>query len=198
MISYTMCLIDLLSTTGKPAGNKINALSAGVRGIFQNVSQCIFKTIGWLRDDVQTTGNKPVKNDKLLLLIVNLVIARYENLVLCRSNIPFMKFMFALILWDFAPSITPQLCMIVLDWLKKSRVETEKLIPDNIAVYHMIRGNIRADEFILHIQDTIDIIHRHVTEDDLRQRKDSPVLRAKLRKLSNIKLMLLELDRPDA
>ncbi len=198
MISYTMCLIDLLSATGKPAGNKINALSAGVRGIFQNVSQCIFKTIGWLRDDLRTTGNKAEKGDRLLLLIVNLVIARYENLVLCRSNIPFMKFMFALILWDFAPSITPQLCMIVLDWLKKARIETEKLIPDNIAVYHMIHGNIRADEFMLHVQDTIDIIYRHISEDDLRQRKDSPVLRAKLRKLSNIKLMLLELERVDA
>jgi len=198
MISYTMCLIDLLSMTGKPAGNKINTHSAAVRGIFQNVSQCVFKTIGWLRDDVQTTGNKTEKSDKLLLLIVNLVIARYENLVLCRSNIPFMKFMFALILWDFAPSITPQLCMIVLDWLRKARVETEKLIPDNIAVYHMIRGNIPADEFMLHIQDTIDMIYRHISADDLRQRKDSPVLRAKLGKLSTIKLMLLELERPDA
>lgn len=198
MISYTMCLIDLLSMTGKPAGNKINTLSVGVHGIFRNVSQCIFKAIGWLQDDVQTPGKKTEKSDRLLLRIVNLVIGRYENLVLCRSNIPFMNFMFALILWDFAPSITPQLCLIVLDWLKKSRIETEKLIPENIAVYHITRGNIRADEFILHIQDTIDIIYHHISEDDLRQRKDSPVLRTKLRKLSNIKLMLLELDRPDA
>ena len=197
MIAYTMCLIDLLSAAKSASGKKMNIQSADVRGVFQNVSQCIFTTIGWLRDNIPAADNKPGKSDQLLLLIVNLVIARYENLVLCRSNIPFMKFMFALILWDFAPSLTPHLCRIVLDWLRKARAETEKLIPDHIAVYHMVAGSISADKFVLHIQETIDVICRHVTEEDLRQRKDSPLFRAKLKKLSAIKLMLLELDRQE-
>jgi hypothetical protein len=39
------------------------------------------------------------------------------------------------------------------------------------------------------------VIYRHVTFDDLKQEEDSPRIRAKLKALSNIKLLLLELDR---
>ncbi|MEE9910190.1 MAG: hypothetical protein K4571_00570 [Deltaproteobacteria bacterium] len=197
MISYTYCLIELLPVKNKTKGNSAKLLSTDVRGVFLDVSQCIFRSIGWLNADEPATGNPSANSGRNLLLILDLLIARYENLVLCRSNIPFMKYMFALILWDFAPSITPRLCRIVLGWLKKAHYETEKLIDDNIAVYHVVNGVISADKFLLHIQEAIDVIGRHFTEDDLRQGKDSPLLQAKLKKLSGIKLMLLELERSD-
>jgi hypothetical protein len=155
----------------------------------------VFRNIGWLRDEPQMADHPPEEAFQSLLLTLNLLIAHYENLVLCRSNIPFMKYMFALIMWDFAPGITPQICRLALDWLKKARKDAEKLIADNISVYHVACGNISADKFLLHLQDTIDMIYRRVTDDDLKQGNHSPLLQKKLKELSGIKLMLLELDR---
>jgi hypothetical protein len=123
-----------------------------------------------------------------------MVIARYENLILCRSNIPFIKYTVALSLWDFTPTITPQICRMTLEWLKQAAIETEKLIADNISVYHVAYGNISADKFLLLIRDTIDVIYQHVTDDDLQQEHDSPLVRGKMKKLSDLKLMLLDLE----
>jgi hypothetical protein len=195
MFAYTLCLIELFSPEDKPAGKARQTAMPDYRTVFKIVSTRIFRNIGWLRDEAPTTDNKLEKTFQNLLLTLNLVIARYENLVLCRSNIPFMKYMFALILWDFAPVITPQICRLTLEWLRIARKETEKLVLDNISVYHVATGNIAADKFLLHIQDTVDVICKHVTDEDLKQEKDCPLLKTKFKELSNIKLMLLELDR---
>jgi hypothetical protein len=179
----------------KPAGKSKKTPKADIRNIFRSISMRVFRNIGWLRDEPQRADHQPEEAFQTLLLTLNLLIARYENLVLCRSNIPSMKYMFALLMWDFAPGITVQICRMTLDWLKKARLDTEKLIADNISVYHVACGSIGADKFLLHIQETMDMIYQHVTDDDLKQEKESPLLQAKLRELSNVKLMLLELDR---
>ena len=168
------------------------------QSIFRSVSMRVFRNIGWIRDDLPDSDNKLEKTFQNLLLTLNLVIARYENLVLCRSNIPHMKYMFALILWDFAPVITPQVCRITLEWLKLARKEALKLLSDNVSVYHVACGQISADKFLLHVQETMDVIYKHVTDEDLKQEKDTPQMRAKLKELSVIKLMMLELDRSHA
>jgi len=198
MFGYTLCLIELLSTEDKPAGKNKNSPRPDTRDIFRDVGTRVFRGIGWLRDELPATDNKSEKTFRNLLRTLNLVIARYENLVLCRSNIPHMKYMFALILWDFAPVITPQICRMTLEWLKIARKETEKLISDNISVYHVAQGSISADKFLTHIQDTMDVIYQSVTDDELKQEKDSPQIQAKLNELSHIKFMLLELDRTHA
>jgi hypothetical protein len=195
MFAYTLCLMELLQAETKPAGKNKKTPKAGVRTIFKDISMRVFRNIGWLRDEPQMADHPPEEAFQSLLLTLNLLIAHYENLVLCRSNIPFMKYMFALIMWDFAPGITPQICRLALDWLKKARKDAEKLIADNISVYHVACGNISADKFLLHLQDTIDMIYRRVTDDDLKQGNHSPLLQKKLKELSGIKLMLLELDR---
>jgi len=192
MFGYTLCLLQLLPVDKKSAGKDKNAEA---RDVFKDVSTRVFRNIGWIRTDAASADHKLDKTFQNLFLTINLVIARYDNLVLCRSNIPHMKYMFALILWDFAPAISPQTCQLTLEWLKLSRREAEKLIKDNVSVYHVACGKISAEKFIEHVQNTIDVILKHVTEDELKQEKDLPQLRAKFAELSNIKLMLLELDR---
>lgn len=195
MFGYTLCLSELLSLEEIPSGKSKNAPQADIHGIFKNISIRLFRNIGWLRNETITSGAKAEDIFQNLLITINMVIARYENMVLCRSNIPFIKYTVALTLWDFAPVITPQIYRITLEWLKQARKETEKLIADNLSVYHVAYGNISADMFLLHIRDTIGIIYQHVTEDDLQKENDSPLMQAKFKELSNVKLMLLELDR---
>ena len=196
MFIYTLCLIELLSAEEKPAGKKTKTLPIDIQGVFRSICTRVFCSIGWLNDEAPMTDNNPENTFQDYLFTINLVIARNDNLLLCRSYIPFIKYVIALFLWDFTPGgITPQICRMTLEWLEIARKETEKIVEDNISVYHVATGNISADEFLLHIRDTIDIIHQHVTDDDLKQENDSPLLRTKLQKLSNIKLMLLELDR---
>ena len=190
MLGYTLCLIELLSS-----GKSRNCFFGDSLSVFKTISARVFRNIGWLRDDAATADGKLEKVFQNLLLTLNLVIARYENLVLCRSNIPFMKYMFALILWDFAPAITPQICRMTKEWLKIAQAQTEKLLADNVAVYHVAYGNISAEKFLLHIQETLDVINKHVSDDELKQEKDPSLMQDKFRELSRIKLMLLELDR---
>ncbi len=197
MFGYTLCLLQLLPVEKKPAG-KDKQTQPDLAAVFRSVGTRVFRNIGWIRDDLPDSDNKLEKTFQNLLLTLNLVIARYENLVLCRSNIPHMKYMFALILWDFAPVITPQICRITLEWLKLARKEASKLLLDNVSVYHVACGHISADKFLQHVQETMDMIYKHVTDEDLKQEKDTPQMRAKLKDLSAIKLMLLELDRNQA
>lgn len=197
MFGYTLCLLQLLPAEKKPAG-KDKPLQPDMQSVFRSVSMRVFRNIGWIRDDLPDSDHKLEKTFQNLLLTLNLVIARYENLVLCRSNIPHMKYMFALIVWDFAPVITPQICRITLEWLKLARKEASKLLSDNVSVYHVACGQISADKFLLHVQETMDVIYKHVTDEDLKQEKDTPQMRVKLRELSAIKLMMLELDRSHA
>lgn len=186
MFGYTLCLLELLANDKK---------KPDIAAVFRNVSTRIFRNIGWLRSDVPDADNKMEKIFQNTLLTINLFIGRYENLVLCRSNLPFMKYMFALLIWDFAPVITLQICRITLEWLKLALKEAETLPANNISVYHVACGQISAEKFIRHVQETMDVIHKHVSDEDLQQEKDTPQMNAKLKELSDIKLMLLELDR---
>jgi hypothetical protein len=192
----TLCLIELFAAEEKPAGKKTKMPPIDIQGIFRSVCTSVFRNIGWLRDEAPMTGNNLEKVLQDFSLTLNRVIARNDNLLLCRSYIPFMKYVIAFSLWDFAPGgITPKICRLTLQLLEMARKEAEKLIEDNLYVYHVTDGHISADKFLLHIQDTIDIIHQHISDDDLKQEKDSPLIQAKLKDLSNIKLILLELDR---
>ena len=195
MFIYTQCLIELFSSDDRAMGKLRFSTHADNSIIFHHVITRVFRNIGWLRDDLPAGQQKLEKTFQNMLLTLNLVIARYENLVLCRSNIPHMKYMFALILWDSAPVLTPQICLLTLEWLKIARRETEKLLKDNISVYHVVTGTISAEKFLTHISDTMDFICKHVSEEDLKQGKETPQMRTGLKELSKTKLMLLEIDR---
>ncbi len=197
MFGYTSCFLALLQSNQKLTG-KDSSAQDDVAAIFRDISLAVFRNIGWIRNEAPPSQQKLEKTFHNLLLTINLVIARYENLVLCRSNIPFMKFMFAVLLWDFAPAITPQICRITLAWLKLARKEAQKLLADNVSVYHVACGNIGAERFIQHVDDTMDILYEQITDEDLSQEKDTPEVREKLARLAGMKLMLLEISRTQA
>ncbi|MDD4357304.1 MAG: hypothetical protein PHN98_08645 [Smithellaceae bacterium] len=194
MFGYTLCLSELLSAGIIPAGKSSNAVKTGIHHIYKNISMRIFRSIGWLRNEDFATDNNIEDTFQNLLITINMVVARYENLVLCRSNIPFIKYTVALSLWDFTPAITPQICRMTLEWLKQAAGETEKLIADNLSVYHVAYGNISAKNFLLRVRHTINVICQYVADDDLQQEHNSPLIRKKLKKLSDLKLMLLDLE----
>jgi hypothetical protein len=75
------------------------------------------------------------------------------------------------------------------------RIETEKLSNDNIFVYQMSINFISANKFISLIQEAIDVINNHVTADELKKDDNSLIDQDKLKEMSKIKLILLELDR---
>jgi hypothetical protein len=194
MFGYTLCLSELLSGGIIAEGKGNDAVIPGIHRIFKNISIRVFRSIGWLRDEPLAAGNKIEDTFQNLLITINMVIARYENLVLCRSNIPFIKYTVALTLWDFTPAITPQICRMTLEWLKQACNETEKLIADNISVYHIAYGNISAEKFLLRIRNIIGVIYQYITDDELQQEQDSPLVQKKMNKLSDLKLMLLDLE----
>ncbi len=83
---------------------------------------------------------------------------------------------------------------MTLEWLKQACNETEKLIADNISVYHIAYGNISAEKFLLRIRNIIGVIYQYITDDELQQEQDSPLVQKKMNKLSDLKLMLLDLE----
>lgn len=188
MFGYTLCLLNLLALEKKGKGPVI-------REVFKTVGLRVFRMIGWVQDDLPSSEHRLEKTYQDLLSTINLVIARYDNLVLCRSYIPHLRFMLALIIWDFAPVMTAQVCRITLEWLKLARQEAEKLVKDNVAVYHMVCGKISAERFIEHVNDTIGVILRYIREEDLQEGKDQGQDCSHFAHLSGVKLMLLELDR---
>jgi hypothetical protein len=151
MFGYTLCLLDLLAGED---GRRKNSVDVG--GIFNRVSERVFRNIGWLADSTARSSGTRNKNFQDLLATITLFIARYENLVMCRGNIPHMYYMFALILWDFAPVRTPQLCRAILAWLGCAQNAAEKLIADNLAVYSVVCGNIGVEAFLSNVQNAAD------------------------------------------
>ncbi|MDD4242519.1 MAG: hypothetical protein PHG54_13915 [Smithellaceae bacterium] len=151
MFGYTLCLLDLLAGED---GRRKNSVDVG--GIFNRVSNRVFRNIGWLADSSARSGGTQNKSLQDLLATITLFIARYENLVMCRSNIPHMYYMFALILWDFAPARTPQLCRGILSWLGCAQNAAEKLTADNLSVYSVVCGNIGVEAFLANVQNAAD------------------------------------------
>lgn len=195
MFGYTLCLMELVSAKETFRGELSGMPRADIHRVFRDISTRIFYNIGWLSNQWPADEDKRGKAFQNLFFTINLFIARYENLVLCRSNIPHMKYMFAMILWDFAPGISLELCRITLGWLKAAQKEAQKLRPDNVYIYHVACGSISVERFLSHIQDAINIIRQHISDTDLEMENDSPLIQAKLKKLTTVKLFLRELDR---
>ncbi|MGV8057310.1 MAG: hypothetical protein AB2L12_04630 [Smithellaceae bacterium] len=83
---------------------------------------------------------------------------------------------------------------MVLNLLNDACIETEKLIADNLSVYRISVNYIAPDVFLMRLRETIHFIKKLITEDDLKNGYNSPLEPQKEKELSQIKLMLLELD----
>ena len=189
MFAYTLCLLELFREAW--TSHDEDQPRTDVAEIFKSVSSQIFRNIGWLREDIPDQENKV----KQLSRTLSLLIARYENLVLCRSNSPYIKYQFGMLTWDFAPQINLQIFRMTMEWLRIAIKEAEPLIADNISVYDLVCGQISAGQFMDHVRATMDVLCQHVKEEDFHQETHNPQMIKKLKELSSIKLMFRALNR---
>jgi hypothetical protein len=140
-------------------------------------------------------GNKNEASLFTLLLVLRNGIARFENSILAEGYIPYVKYVWCILLWDLAPCLTVGTCKYILDSLNEARISTEKLIKNNICVYQMSIGYISPEKFLSLIQEATNIINKYVTADDLKKDDNSLIDQNKFKEMSKTKLLLLELDR---
>jgi len=197
-IFYFMCtlgFIELLSSGENIFDKREYPTLIDKHDVFRKVGIRFFTEIGWLRDDVCTEGNINEAAFRGFLLALRNIVERLENSMMARSYIPFIKYPFCAIMWDFAPYLTLEICKLILGLLQEIRVETEKLMDDNIFVYQMSINFITADKYLSLIQAITDVINNSITADEFKKDDDSPIAQDKFKELSKIKLILLELDR---
>ncbi|MDD4241774.1 MAG: hypothetical protein PHG54_10110 [Smithellaceae bacterium] len=166
------------------------------RDIFRRVARRVLENIGWMRP--QTDGASGDDNFDTVLKAALLLFARYENAMYGRSYIPGAHCLFGMLLWDFSPSLTPEVCRAVLDLFEKARAAAEKLAADRLCVYTVMAGYIPADVFIARIEKMTGLIRKPATKDARTKGSARPIPPAKARKMSCRKLMLLEADRRDS
>jgi hypothetical protein len=191
----TLSFIELISSGEKIFDKTEYPFLTDKYNVFKKVGIHFFTEIGWLRNDVSAEGNSNESAFHGFLLALRDIVARLENSLLARGYVPFVKYSFCTILWDFSPYMTVGVCKLILSILHEVRIETEKLSNDNIFVYQMSINFISANKFISLIQEAIDVINNHVTADELKKDDNSLIDQDKLKEMSKIKLILLELDR---
>jgi hypothetical protein len=162
--------------------------------IFRNVGAKNFRTIGFLRGDLTSDDKNSDEDLACLIDTLRLILARYENTLLSRSYIPYMKYLFAVLFWDFLPKLNVEICNIVLQLLNEACREAEKLAYDNLSVYQLSVNYISPDKFIRSLQDTIAIIKKLAPEEELKKGNKTKLDEDKFKEMSRIKLILLELD----
>ncbi|MFA5322751.1 MAG: hypothetical protein WC373_08765 [Smithella sp.] len=197
-IFYFMCalgFIELFSSDEKLIDKKKYASLTDNRNVFKKVGFRFFTEIGWLQNE----GSEEGKLNELafygLLLAVTNIVERLDNSLLARIYIPYIKFLFCILLWDIVPFLTIGICKKILGILNDIRIDTEKLTMDNLCVYQMSIKFISADKFISLIQESIDIINNCLTGDELKKDDNTLIGQDRLKEMSATKLILLELDR---
>jgi hypothetical protein len=197
-IFYFVCtlgFIELISSGENIFDKKEYPTLTDKHDVFRKVGIRFFIEIGWLRNDVSTEGNINESDLYGCLLALRNIVARLEISMLARSYIPYVKYGICTLFWDFAPYLTVGICKLILSILHEARLETENLSNDNIFVYQMSINFISVDKFISLIQEAIDAINHYLTADELKKDDNSLMDHDKLKEMSKIKLILLELDR---
>ncbi len=190
-----LCFIELFSSDEKLLDKKEYAFLSDKHNVFQKVAIRYFTEIGWLRNYVSAEGNINESSLYVLLLALKNIVARFENSIMAESYLPYVKYTWCIIFWDFAPCLTIGACKYILDSLNEARIRTEKLVDDNIFVYQMSINYISPEKFLLLIQETTDLVNKYVTADDLKKDDNSLIDQNKFKEMSKTKLLLLELDR---
>ncbi|MBN1474565.1 MAG: hypothetical protein JW914_08120, partial [Syntrophaceae bacterium] len=192
---YILCFIELFSADETLLNKSDNIMIVDSNNVFNKVGLRMFTALGWLKEDIPSNGNISESSFNNLLITLSRINARQDNSMLSRNYIPYVKFLFAMFLWDFTPYFTVEIYDTVLYLLNEARRETEKLIPDNICVYKICQNFVTPAEFLGHIKETEDLIKKLVTRDDFKQGDGLYLNPEKQKELSKIKLMLLELTR---
>ena len=191
----TRSFIELFSSDEKLFSKKEYISLVDNNNVFKKIGNGIFIEIGYLRNEFSPDREISESAFQNFINTLVFVIPRYENSLLSRSYIPYSKYLFCQLMWDFAPRLTMGICNQILSWLNEASIETKKLIGDNISVYKASINYISADKFLIQIQETIDIIKKFVTDDELKKGDNSPIDQNRLKEMSKTKLILWELDR---
>jgi hypothetical protein len=191
---YVLCYLELFSADEKLLSKTNNEILLDSNNVFKKMGLRLFAELGLLNNEILPDGNISESTFNNLLVILASMNARHENSMLSRSYIPYAKYLFAVLLWDFTPHFTLGIYHTVLDMLNEARSDTEKLIADNLSVYQISVNYVAPDVFLLRLQDTIDLIRKLLTDDDLKKGDNFPLDPEKIKKISQTKLMLLELD----
>ena len=154
----------------------------------------LFAELGWLSDEILPDASITESTLNSLLTIIASINARHENSMLSRSYIPYVKYLFGILLWDFAPLFTLGVYNMVLNLLNEARTETEKIIADKLSVYQISVNYIAPDEFLMRLQYTIDLIKKITTSNDLTSGDNFLSDPEKIKEISQTKLILLELN----
>lgn len=162
--------------------------------VFRQSGLRLFKTMGWIRNDTPPAASPSRADFDHIINTSMLTFSRYENAMLGRSYIPYMHYLFALMLWDFTPFLTPLVLRTVLELLAGARLKAQALIKDNICVYQVLASYIPAEQFIARVDRTVRLIKTYVSDADLKKGDGFVISPAKAQKMAKIKLMLLEVD----
>jgi hypothetical protein len=194
-LQYTLSFIDLFFTDEKLLSRNHHTTLLDHKNVFRQNGRRLFKNIGWIRNDLPVNAEISEEDFQNMIRIAMITFSRYENALLGRSYIPNIYYQFGIMLWDFSPRLTPQVCKAILSLFQSARLKAEKLRQDNICVYTILARYIPADQFIAHIKQMIGVIRGFISDEDVNKGDNFPISPAKTRKMSKTKLMLLEVDR---
>lgn len=191
---YVQCFMELFSENKKLLDNTNHEPILDCNNVFKKHGIRMFAELGWLNNQILPNGNISETAYNNLFMILASINARHDNSMLSRSYIPYAKYAFGSLLWDFAPHLTLVIYNKVLILLNDAYKETEKLIKDNLSVYQTTVNYIAPDEFLMRLQDTIALIKKITTSDDLKSGDNFLSDPEKIKEISQTKLILLELN----
>ncbi|PKN50860.1 MAG: hypothetical protein CVU55_15095 [Deltaproteobacteria bacterium HGW-Deltaproteobacteria-13] len=191
----TLGFIELISTGENLFDKTAYPILTDKHDVLRKVGTRFFIEIGWLRNAVSPEGNVNESAFYALLLVLRNIVARFENSMLAKGYIPYVKYLTCILIWDFAPFLTTGICKHILGLLNEACIETEKLILENVLVYQISINFISADKFLSRIQEATDIINNYLTADELKKDDTSLINQDQLKEMSKTKFLLLELDR---
>ncbi len=160
--------------------------------IYRRVSLEFFSLMGWIGStEIDFSREQVDAMVKRLLATVHTY--TYSRSVLLRNYIPFIKYFFAAILWDFTPVMTVRLARAIITWLEEAIAEAQALDHHRIGVYAVV-GSLSqiqtARQFIACTEKTIRTI-QGIMGDDLM--KEENIVRDDPKRFGQ-KMLLLHID----
>ena len=193
-LQYALSFMELFSGKEKNIFNRRISLEDD-KNIFRQAGIRTLRTLGLLPNHTFPNPDEHKTEDDISMQAASFIFSKNQNVILGRSYVPYAQYTYAIALWDFAPRLTAPVCRLVRYLLDQARLNAEKLLQDNICVYHVFSGFMFADRYIQHIDHSIDIVKTFIPDDDLASGDNFPISQVKEQKMARTKLMLVEVDR---
>jgi len=135
--------------------------------IYRRVCLEFMSLLGWIgTTDVDVSKEQMDTVVKRLLATVHTY--TYSRSVLLRNYIPFIKYFFAAMVWDFTPVMTVRLARTIVTWLEEAIAEAQALDHYRMGVYAIV-GSLSqiqsAGQFVACTEKTIRTIQGIMGED---------------------------------